>query len=331
MTAFDERIVAVAGRREDSTSRPTRPPGAAEFNCPRKSIRATKKLLMCLLSVVLWTGAPVRAQSTQPLEGLPTPRPVVTTPRLYVLDCGEIPNYRTEEFGLKRSEVKYPDFAVMCFLLVHPKGVLLFDAGLPDELIGRPLYETYRRGWGQIVLHTLRGQLADIGYTPNMIDYLLLSHSHFDHVGNVRYFLKSTWLVQKTEWDYMFGLTNGKPYEDVEDFDGMKSMKTIFLPEGYDVFGDGVAVVKRTYGHTPGHNVLAINLRDTGRIVLAGDLWHYPEERSLHRIGPGDDNPANRKAREDIDAWAARNNAQVWLAHDMSLFQRLVKAPGFYQ
>lgn len=114
---------------------------------------------------------------------------------------GTITNDKPEHCGVNRDEVKFHDFADMCYLLVHPKGVLLINTGLPDTLVGRPLYESYveGNGWGLglIVMRTFRSQLADIGYTPDMIDHPLLSHSHFDHIGNVGMFPKSTWLVQK--------------------------------------------------------------------------------------------------------------------------------------
>lgn len=121
---------------------------------------------------------------------------------------------------------------------------------------------------GLIVMRTFRSQLADIGYTPDMIDYPLLSHSHFDHIGNVGMFLKSTWLVQKPEWDFMFGMTNGKPTKNLEHSATMNAMRTDFVSDDdYDVFGDGVVIIKRAYGYTPGSNVLAVNLRDTGWIA----------------------------------------------------------------
>ena len=70
------------------------------------------------------------AQPTQP-AGLP-PAPKVTDVRLYVLDCGTIISHEPERFGLSRSDVPDPDFADPCFLVVHPKGMLLFDTGLTD-------------------------------------------------------------------------------------------------------------------------------------------------------------------------------------------------------
>ena len=54
----------------------------------------------------------------------------------------------------------------------------------------------------------------------------------------------------------------------------------------YDVFGDGKAMIKAAPGHTPGHQVLVLSLASTGRIMIAGDLYHYPPEREFHRAPP---------------------------------------------
>lgn len=48
----------------------------------------------------------------------------------------------------------------------------------------------------------------------------------------------------------------------------MNAMRTDFVSDDdYDVFGDGVVIIKRAYGYTPGSTVLAVNLRDTGWIA----------------------------------------------------------------
>src|SRR5262245_4053293 len=104
--------------------------------------------------------------------------------RLYVLDGGTLTIGDPTVFGLTREDV--PDLTNMpvpAFLVVHPKGALLWDTGLGDQLIGRPASERQRRTMLQLVTTSLKGQLVAIGYPPEKITYLGLSHMHFDHVG----------------------------------------------------------------------------------------------------------------------------------------------------
>lgn len=285
----------------------------------RLSIIAT---VMAVLA--LWVGA--SATSAE----LPAP-PAVTIPRLYVIDCGTITNDRPERAGLTREEVKYVDFAVTCYLIVHPKGTLLWDTGLPDSMVGRPLYENMVGHYGLLKVNTLVGQLADLGYRPDGIDYLAMSHLHIDHSGNANLFVKSTWLVAKPEYDSVFSASaQPSSYLGFENFDRLKDAKTVMVGPDYDVFGDGSVVIKQAFGHTPGHSVLAVRLVHTGWVVLAGDLYHYPEERSLRRIGAAEAKTSAPASRAAIEAWAKSHNAQVWLSHDMQFFKMARHSPTFY-
>ena len=260
------------------------------------------------------------------------PKPVVNTTRLYVLDCGTITNIYPEIFGLTREEVQNTTMAVMCFLIVHPKGTLLWDSGLPDRWVGRPIYENpSRKGVAGLKMNTLIGQLADIGYSPDMIDYLSLSHSHHDHSGNANTFAKSTWLVSKAEWDSMFSAPAASPPRGYDDYVLLKTAKTTFVADNHDVFGDGSVIIRQAFGHTPGHSVLQVNLKSTGAVILAGDLFHYMEEMTLNRMPEREWKDGTPESRAKIQALAKAANAQIWLAHDLDLFRRLLREPAYYE
>jgi N-acyl homoserine lactone hydrolase len=79
--------------------------------------------------------------------------------RLYVFDCGYLFNVNPETFNLTRQDVPDPTAPVSCYLVVHPKGTLIFDTGLGDKLVGRPPYLTKRGAMSQVVLKTLSSQL----------------------------------------------------------------------------------------------------------------------------------------------------------------------------
>src|SRR5436189_1831759 len=94
--------------------------------------------------------------------------------RLYVLDCGYLINLSPETYNLTRQDVPDPTMSVACFLVVHPQGSVLFDTGLGDKLVGRPPYLTKRGGsMSQMVLKTLSGQMAEIGFRPDKVRYLV--------------------------------------------------------------------------------------------------------------------------------------------------------------
>ena len=100
----------------------------------------------------------------------------------------------------------------------------------------------------------------------------------------------------------------------------------------YDVFGDGTVVLKSTPGHTEGHQVLALRLAKTGNVVLSGDIYHYPEEVTTGRVPTIDVNKQQTiQSRKELDAYLKKNKAQLWIQHDLAAFEKLKKAPQYYE
>ncbi len=52
---------------------------------------------------------------------------------------------------------------------------------------------------------TMKSQFEQLGLSTKDVKYLTLSHSHFDHTGNADQFIDLTFLIQKSEHDFMFG------------------------------------------------------------------------------------------------------------------------------
>ena len=258
--------------------------------------------------------------------------------RLYVLDCGTLIFNHPEDYNLTREEVRNTNMSVACYLVVHPKGTLLFDAGLPDRVRGTPFNEAPFSGdpkapstdYYMLVTNTLKGQLARIGYSPARIDYLALSHFHGDHVGNANDYSSATWLVQRTEYDVMFGPQVPPSSMDPNSL-RLKGSQKQLLDGDHDVFGDGRVVVKSTPGHTPGHQSLYVQLAKTGNVVLSGDLYHYPEERTLQRMPSDERTTGTAASREALERFMRSANAQLWVGHDINAFTRQRKAPAFYE
>ena len=254
---------------------------------------------------------------------------LVTSPRLYVFDCGTLINNKPEDYNLKRDEVKDTNMGVTCYLVVHPKGMLLYDTGLNDRLVGRPLYENILDGYGQIKFNTLSGQLADIGVRAADINYLVLSHYHWDHIGNAGDFAGSNWLVYKGDRDQMFS-SAARAYPWFGQYSALEKSTTTLLSGDHDVFGDGTVVVLATPGHTEGHCSLLVRLKNTGPVVLSGDLYHYAEERDLNRMPEEERTTGTVESRQKIEELLRRSGAQLWIGHSMEFFRTVRKSPAWY-
>jgi glyoxylase-like metal-dependent hydrolase (beta-lactamase superfamily II) len=178
---------------------------------------------------------------------------------------------------------------------------------------------------------TLASQLAELNVAPQQIKHLAFSHTHADHVGNANLFASATWLVRKAERDVMFG-DPPSPRTEPENFSALKGSKTTLIATpDYDVFGDGKVVIKSAPGHSPGHQVLFVNLARSGPVVLSGDLYHYPEERALKKVPTTEfDREQSAASRASVEAFITRAHAQLWIEHDFNGNSKLKKSPSYY-
>ena len=256
--------------------------------------------------------------------------PPPSSVRLYVFDCGKLDIPDITPYQLTRAEIATNMMSVPCFLVAHPKGTLMWDVGVvPDRLIAPGRTGTLR-GYGSST-RKLEMQLTEIGYVPSDITYLSFSHFHWDHIGNANLFARATWLVRKAERDVMFA-DPPSPRTEPENFSALKDSKTTLITRAdYDVFGDGKVVIKSAPGHSPGHQVLFVNLANSGPVVLSGDLYHYPEERRLKKVPTTEfDRDQSAASRVAIEAFLAQTRAQLWIQHDFNGNSKLKKSPSYY-
>lgn len=278
--------------------------------------------LATLVVAGLWTLSPPAAGQKQDQSQAPV--------KLYVFDCGRLKSGNPQP--LVDRGIATTDMSVAAYLIVHPRGTLLWDTGvIPDELV-TPEGTTEARA---TVHKTLSGQLAEIGYKAADITYLALSHNHYDHSANANQFAGATWLVQKAERGVMFPPTPpANPSAASLRYSALQNSKTILLDGDHDVFGDGAVVIISTPGHTPGHQSLFVKLAKTGPVLLSGDLYHYPAERTLKDFTPfaalGD--PAREAAsKAKVEALLKEKNATLWIQHDILADAGLKKSPAFYE
>jgi len=251
--------------------------------------------------------------------------------RLYIFDCGVIHTTNGDAYSLKKEEMASTEMSIPCILVAHPRGTLMWDNGdIPD----RAFPPGGGRATSGVVTQDkpLLPQMAAVGYAPGDITYLSMSHYRGDHVANANAFAGATWLVRKVERDRMFA---AEPIvrSPLENYNALKDSKTILIDKDeHDVFGDGAVVIKSTPGHTPGHNVLFLRLKKTGPLVLSGDLYHYPEERTLNRLPVAEFNKDQTAAsRAELEAFLKKTGAQLWIEHDIIGNAKLKKAPQYYE
>ena len=202
--------------------------------------------------------------------------------KLYRLDCGHSLANDESVWTPGENVGRSIEFSSTCWLIQRGNEWLLWDTGVPESALNDP------KGWSTlpklIVYHldkTLTDQLAAIGLKTIDITYVALSHTHGDHIGNVSLFPNSTVLMQRAEYAWISSPDG--PNDNVNQLKALARKllgipKHLKLLEGdTDVFGDGSVILVFTPGHTPGSQSLLVHLKNSGFIILSGDVVHLEE------------------------------------------------------
>jgi len=262
-----------------------------------------------------------------------TEKPVpVQALRLYAFNCGSIEVLDVSVFHPGIGKGEHKALADSCYLIVHPNGTLMWDAGLPDGLVNIPEGKTVYDTFTMRVTKALAAQLQETGHGPETVGYLGISHMHGDHIGNVGLFPHATLLIQKEEYDAAFGADASKFGFDPTQYPTLRSNPVKKLEGDHDVFGDGTVIIKRTLGHTPGHQALYIKLPKTGNILLSGDLVHFTDNWT-HKYVPGFnfDKERSLKTMQEVEEFLKANNATLWIQHDLEQNATIKHAPAYYE
>jgi N-acyl homoserine lactone hydrolase len=286
-----------------------------------------------LLVSSLWMGGALGASWA---SKLPDPANAGFAEKLYRLDCGHSLANDESVWTPGENAGRSIEFSSTCWLLKRGSEWLLWDTGVPEAALNDP------KGWSTlpklIVYHldkTLTGQLAEIGLKTSDIAYVALSHTHGDHIGNVRLFPNSTILMQRSEYTWI-----SSPDGTNDNVNQLKALARellgtpnhLQLLDGdADVFGDGSVTLVSTPGHTPGSQSLLVHLKNSGFIILSGDVVHL-EENFEKNIVPSlnTDKPASIVSMDKVRRMIATYQAKLFINHDKAQSDTLKLLPAFY-
>ncbi len=250
---------------------------------------------------------------------------------LHVFECGHVEVLDISIFSPGVDEGVSKHLTNSCYLIQHDKGNLIWDTGLPDALEGKG-GEAFGGKLKLSVTNPLSKQLAAININPADIDFLGVSHFHGDHTGNANLFSHAALLIQQAEYDAAFGENPAQFGFNPASYEQLNKDKITILNGDYDVFGDGSVVIKTAPGHTPGHQVLFVDLAQTGPIVLSGDLYHFTKNREHKRVPSFNfDKEQTLAAMDVIEQFVDAEGAQFWIQHDLEQNQTIKHSPEFYQ
>ncbi len=197
------------------------------------------------------------------------------------------------QVGIIRIPQFQAEMPMYAYLIEHPKGRILVDTGQSYELRDENAVMEEK--------DTIISKLAELGYTPDDIDYVVISHMHLDHSGYMNYFPNSTFITRKEELKAAWWPESSEGGYLFETYDKTRNFKFIqpVDDEDYDIFMDGSVVLIDTRGHSRGHQSVVLNLPNTGKTVLTIDA--APSRDDLERTF---------LSRFIVDSWQAVRSIQ---------------------
>ena len=248
---------------------------------------------------------------------------------LWRLDCGEIAfrdmSFFSDTFAYSGESRTLTD---SCYLIRHGSDFMLWDTGLSETVLGAKIDPA--APFSMRLEESLTSQLSKLGVTPDRIGRIGISHNHFDHVGQAASFPAATLMMGAADLAQFkadplpFGVDPAliKPWLG----DGAK---VDAITGDRDVFGDGSVTILSMPGHTPGETSLLVRLRDTGPVLLSGDVVHFEAQIEHRGVPPFNfDRAETLASMERLEGIARTLKATVVIGHDPDHIGRLPAFPA---
>jgi glyoxylase-like metal-dependent hydrolase (beta-lactamase superfamily II) len=211
--------------------------------------------------------------------------------------------------------------SLTCPLLLTGGAVILVDTG-----IGNRLSERERQIYAPEPGDRLVKELGRLGFAPEEVTHVILSHLHFDHVGGVvektadgelrPIFTKARFYIQKKEWELALAPTDERlaaAYRHAPEC--LRALEEVTLIDGdAEVLSSVRAAVSG--GHTNLHQCVIVEAGGTGLIHLA-DIVPTTSHLRLAWNAAYDTNPLETiAAKKRFFAEARAKNLWVSFSHD---------------
>lgn len=231
-------------------------------------------------------------------------------PTLYGFECGRLVQ---DDLGRFSDTMRYSgerrELIAGCFLIRHPRGVLLWDTGLDPAIIASPQP-------GMTLTNRIGDRLAKLGLTPGDVTHVGISHYHADHTGGAADFGKAELLIGKADWDAVQGFA-ADDRQRLPLAPWLNGGKVTPVKGDKDIFGDGSVMMLTMPGHTPGHSALLVRLPGAGPVLITGDQYHFRENRAVRGVPTFNTDRADTLASHDrFEEIAKVLKARVVIQHD---------------
>jgi glyoxylase-like metal-dependent hydrolase (beta-lactamase superfamily II) len=221
----------------------------------------------------------------------------------------------TDEVDDKRRLLQ----ALNCLLIETPSGRVVVETGIGERLDDKTrAMRSYEGPWIASVLET-------VGFMPESVNIVALSHLHFDHAGGLlradgsRTFPQAKIVAQHAEWEVALGDNPRLVASYVQpELKLVEKLGKQGWADGEQEIMPGVSVVP-TGGHSAGHQAIVVRGSGDGARTLAffGDLMMRPWAANPRWVTAFDDFPLDSVVQKAaLFAQAADEDWIVVLSHE---------------
>ncbi|MBV7332290.1 N-acyl homoserine lactonase family protein [Chloroflexi bacterium TSY] len=219
---------------------------------------------------------------------------------------------------------------IYVWVIEHPEGLIVIDTGIPADANKRiwfpPFMPLVQRAakFDMTPEQEVGPQLRQLGFSPDDVRRVVMTHLHQDHDGGLHHFPKAEFIVSRREWAAATGFKGRLGgYLNQRWPDWFQPRLVDFDQGPFGPFASHETLTKSedihlvpTPGHSPGH-LSVILVAGELSIVFAGDA-SYTEELLIARKtdGVGDDPQAQQNTHMKILAYADQNPTIYLPSHD---------------
>jgi glyoxylase-like metal-dependent hydrolase (beta-lactamase superfamily II) len=189
-----------------------------------------------------------------------------------------------------------------------------------------------RRGRESLI--TPEVALAELGVAPGQVDLLVVSHLHYDHIGNLALFDSVPITAPATEIEFWSSPMAREPHfwshvdgDDVARVLAAHAAGAVITTTGEAVVEPGIEAFE-VGGHSPGQQVFLVQTAGAP-VVLTSDAVHLYEELDQHRpFGVFSDLVGMYRGFDRVDELVGERSAVLVPGHDPLVAERFPALDG---
>ena len=227
---------------------------------------------------------------------------------------------------------------ILAWLIEHPEGLIVVDTGETARVSEpgyftswHPYYRLALREWVQPE-EEIGPQIRRLGFSPDDVRWVVLSHFHTDHAGGLGHFPTSEVVASRADYEYAGGaLGRARGFLPQHWPEGFAPTLIDHGPATFGPFKRSTALTAAgdvhllpTPGHTPGH--LSVALEDGDTVFLFAADASYTQELMLAGVvdGVSPDPGAARATLRTIRALTTERPTVYLPSHDPDAAARLI-------